>query len=210
MIAPTCEPIHKHKKSSTQIQKQSQDSDDFFALIKENNLLRVVPEHNMHLAVDVLSMHHGNSQENKSSCIMLRFPRKMDKLLFFVDVKTKPVWLCEDVLVLMRRANLERHYGFEHAKQSELEGQTCLDKVNALQLSFSVLDHILTEALLHRQVLWEQASSFEAETSSRRRSYEGVSCCCCGSASSTKYLSEQNFKLQGRSQLFSCLLSYVK
>lgn len=60
----------------------------------------------------------------------------MDKLLFFVEVKDKPVCLvCGDVLAVMKKAKLEHHYSSKHAKLNILGGQMRLHKINALQQS---------------------------------------------------------------------------
>lgn len=60
--------------------------------------------------------------------------RNGQKIIFFVEVKGKPVCLvCGDVLAVMKKANLEHHYSSKHAKLNELGSQMHLDKTSALQ-----------------------------------------------------------------------------
>ena len=64
------------------------------------------------------------------------FQEKWPNEFFFAEVKGKPVCLvCGDALVVMKKANLERHCSSIHAKLNELGGQLRLDKINALQRS---------------------------------------------------------------------------
>ncbi|TWW71158.1 General transcription factor II-I repeat domain-containing protein 2A [Takifugu flavidus] len=64
------------------------------------------------------------------------FQEKWTNDFFFVEVKGKPVCLvCGEALVVMKKANLERHYSTKHAKLDELKGPMRVDKVNALRRS---------------------------------------------------------------------------
>ena len=58
------------------------------------------------------------------------FQEKWTNYFFFVEVKGKPVCLvCGEALAVMKKANVERHYSWKHAKIDELRGKMRLDRL---------------------------------------------------------------------------------
>lgn len=82
------------------------------------------------------------------------FQEKRTNYYFSIEVKDKPVCsVCGVVLAVMKKANLEHHYGLKHDKLNELQGQMHLDKLKLANKQLSQ-DSILTETGLCRQFFW--------------------------------------------------------
>uniref|UniRef100_A0A674NTU2 SPIN-DOC-like zinc-finger domain-containing protein n=1 Tax=Takifugu rubripes TaxID=31033 RepID=A0A674NTU2_TAKRU len=80
------------------------------------------------------------------------FQEKWTNDFFFVEVKGKPVCrVCGEALEVMKKANLERHYSWKHAKLDELKGQMRLDKINALCRSLEAQQAAFTRPCTDRE-----------------------------------------------------------
>ncbi|KAK1333566.1 LOW QUALITY PROTEIN: hypothetical protein QTO34_005951, partial [Cnephaeus nilssonii] len=93
---------------------------------------------------DILQM--ATTKKRKVDAERRSFQEQWTNDYFFVEVKGKPVCLvCGDMLAVMEKASLERHYSSKHAKLSELGGQMRLDKINALQRSLELQQAAFTQ-----------------------------------------------------------------